>query len=329
MNQQIIIWISNAIGFGTVLGLASLGETTNEKSGHLNLGIPGIMYFAAIVSYICVMSYEKGNASPNAFLAIVIAILSAFAVGSFLGFIYTLICATFKCNQNVMGLAMTTFGVGFGKFLSSAFKLTNYKLAFTGSLFNAAIPGLKDIPFVGPAFFNNGFMTYILIALCVCGYIFFNKTKTGLNLRAVGEFPATADAAGINVMKYKYIATIVGCGLAGLAGMTYVMAYSQGLWATNNDIEAIGWLAVALVIFVVWKPIHLLWGAPLFGFFYWAYLYLPMIFPDMGSFVGLADLLQMLPYVVTIIILLFNSMRKKRENQPPASLGIPYFREER
>jgi len=158
--------------------------------------------------------------------------------------------------------------------------------------------------------------------------IFFRKTRIGLNLRSIGESPATADAVGLNVSRYKYIATMIGCSLAGLGGMIYVMQFSGASWSTNNSIEALGWLAVALVIFVSWKPIHLLWGAPLFGFLFWAYAYLPNML-SINGFTGMTQVIQMLPYLVTIIVLIINSSRKKKENQPPASLGLPYFREER
>ena len=154
------------------------------------------------------------------------------------------------------------------------------------------------------------------------------KTRVGLNLRAVGENPATADAAGINVTKYKYIATCIGAGISGIGGLYYVLDYNQGIWATTGQIEALGWLAVALVIFTTWKPLGAIWGAYLFGVLYWLYQFLPNIL-GITVPVYMTDLIQMVPYVVTIIVLIITSLRKKRENQPPASLGLAYFREER
>ena len=140
-------------------------------------------------------------------------------------------------------------------------------------------------------------------------------------------FRVSADAAGINVTKYKYVATVCGCALCGLASTVYLFMFSGGggLWATTNNIEAIGWLAVALVIFSTWKPVHLIWGSYLFGLLYWAYNYAPAVFKISIP----VQLWQMLPYVVTIVVLILTSMRKKRENQPPQGLGVPYFREER
>lgn len=328
MIDTMIMWVVLAIGFGTILSLSALGEIITEKAGHLNLGVPGIMYFAAICSYVCCMYYEKGNDNPNGFVTFLIAVLVAFAVGGIFGLIYSIVCVTFKCNQNVMGLAITSFGVGLGKFLSASLGLTDYKLSHAGKIFASGIPVLEDIPYVGEILFSHGIMTYIAIVICIIAFIFFKKTRIGLNLSAVGESPATSDAAGINVTRYKYTATIIGCGLCGLGGMTYVLDYTQGLWATNNNIESIGWLAVALVIFASWNPIHLLWGAPLFAFCYWAFNYIPGMIGS-HNFTGLNDILEMIPYVVTIIILIINSMRKKRENQPPESLGVSYFRENR
>ncbi len=145
----------------------------------------------------------------------------------------------------------------------------------------------------------------------------------GLNLRAVGENPATADAAGINVTKYKYLATCVGAGISGLGGLYYTMDYIKGTWSTDGSIEKLGWLAVALVIFASWKAGRAIWGAYLFGLLSWAYFYLPNLTRSSQ------EIFKMLPYLVTLAVLVAVSLRRKRENQPPASLGLPYFREER
>ena len=166
------------------------------------------------------------------------------------------------------------------------------------------------------------------ILLAVVLHWFLTRTRAGLNLRAVGENPATADAAGINVTLYKYLSTCIGAGICGIGGLYYVLDYNQGIWATTGQIEALGWLAVALVIFTTWKPLNAIWGAYLFGMLYWLYQFLPSLLGiTMASHI--TDLVQMLPYVVTIIVLIVVSMRKKKENQPPAHLGLAYFREER
>jgi simple sugar transport system permease protein len=157
---------------------------------------------------------------------------------------------------------------------------------------------------------------------------FLNKTRTGLNLRAVGENPATADAAGINVTKYKYLATVIGAGISGIGGLYYVLDYNNGIWATSGQVEALGWLAVALVIFTTWRPLNAIWGAYLFGLLYWLYNFLPKML-GITNVERISSLYQMVPYLVTIAVLVIVSLRRKRESQPPASLGLAYFREER
>jgi len=139
----------------------------------------------------------------------------------------------------------------------------------------------------------------------------------------VGENPATADAAGISVVKNKYLATCTGAAITGLGGLYYVMDYIKGTWAIDGGIERLGWLAVALVIFARWKPLHAIWGSYLFGILFWLWLYIP------GLTRSSQEIFKVLPYVVTIVVLIIVSTRRKREHQPPASLGLPYFREER
>lgn len=139
----------------------------------------------------------------------------------------------------------------------------------------------------------------------------------------MGENPATADAAGIHVTRYKYLATCLGAGISGLGGLYYVMDYTNGTWTSDGGIERLGWLAVALVIFSVWRSNRVILGAYLFGILSWMYFYIP------GLTRSSQELFKMLPYVVTILVLVFISLRRKREDQPPAHLGLPYFREER
>jgi simple sugar transport system permease protein len=161
------------------------------------------------------------------------------------------------------------------------------------------------------------------VAIAILVRYFLNRTRAGLNLRAVGENPATADAAGVLVTKYKYLATCTGAAISGLGGLYYVMDYIKGTWANDGTIEGLGWLAVALVIFATWKSINTIWGSYLFGTLVWAYFYIP------GLNRSSQELFKMLPYIVTIVVLVFASLRHSRDSQPPASLGLAYFREER
>ena len=173
----------------------------------------------------------------------------------------------------------------------------------------------------GEVFLSYGFLAYLAIVIALVSAFILKRTKVGLNLRAVGESPATADAAGINVTRYKYVSTCVGGAIAGLGGLYYIVDYAK-VWSSNGFGDR-GWLAIALVIFSLWNPAASILGSFLFGGLYIAYLYIP------GLGRSTQALIKMLPYVVTIVVLISVSIRKKRENQPPAALGLSYFREER
>ena len=326
-----IAWIIRAIPFGTIIMFGAMGETVTEKSGNLNLGVPGIMYIGGFAGFASAYVYENNAANPNGLISILLSLTCCFLASMLAGLIYGFLTITLRANQNVTGLALTTFGMGFanffGLFLLQGKSYTAAPIANAAYL--AKIPFLSDkFGVVSKLFFSYGFLVYAAIIVAVILHIILNKTRVGLNLRAVGENPATADAAGINVTKYKYLATCLGAGISGIGGLYYVLDYNQGIWATTGQIEALGWLAVALVIFTTWKPLNAIWGAYLFGVLYWLYQFLPGILGITVSSYA-TDLIQMVPYVVTIIVLILSSMRKKRENQPPASLGLSYFREER
>ena len=201
------------------------------------------------------------------------------------------------------------------------------KALFANKVFIAKVPVLHKLGVIGDLFFSYGFMVYVAIIVAIILHLFLTRSRAGLNLRAVGENPATADAAGINVTKYKYIAIIVGSGITGLGGVLYVLDYGNGTWATasGDAIEALAWLSVALVIFVRWNTIRAIWGSYLFGLCYWAYNYVPTL---IGIKIN-TELAQMLPYIVTIIILIVGCTRMKQENRGPEYLGRSYFREDR
>lgn len=245
------------------------------------------------------------------------------------GLIYSVLTITLRANQNVTGLTLTIFGSGFanlfgGNLNKMAGGAGQISVAFTSGVYRTKIPFLSDSTGVfGEMFFFYGFLAYVAIIVALAVKWFLNRTSVGLNLRAVGENPATADAAGINVTKYKYVATCVGAGISGLGGLYYTMDYIKGTWATDGSIEKLGWLAVALVIFATWKPNRAIWGAYLFGLLSWVYYYLP------GLTRSSQEIFKMLPYVVTLLVLIVVSLRRSKESQPPASLGLAYFREDR
>lgn len=306
------------------------GETLTEKSGNLNLGIPGIMYVGAISGVIGAFLYEQSAAGNlNGFLAIAIPTAACLLGSVLMGLLYCFLTVTLRANQNVTGLAMTTFGVGFGNFFGgSLIKLTgsdvpSIALSATSAYFSRALPFAERFGWFGTMFFSYGFLAYLAIAIALISSYVLKHTRTGLHLRAVGENPGTADAAGINITRYKYAATCIGSMIAGLGGLYYVMDYACGVWS-NNAFGDRGWLAIALVIFTTWRPNVGILSSILFGGLYILYLFVPT-----GMNLSVKELYKMLPYVVTIIVLVFSSMRNKREKQPPESLGLAYFREDR
>lgn len=329
---DIVSFIPRAVAQGIPLLFGSTGETLTEKSGNLNLGIPGVMYVGAISGVIGSFLYEQacgGAANMNGFLTIAIPLMSTLLGSLLMGLIYCFLTVTLRANQNVTGLAMTTFGVGIGNFFGgSLIKLTGSEipsiaLSATSALFSRSLPFADKCGWFGTVFLSYGFLAYLAVVIAiVCSYVL-NHTRVGLHLRAVGESPNTADAAGINVNRYKYVSTCVGSMIAGLGGLYYVMDYACGIWS-NDAFGDRGWLAIALVIFTVWRPALSIFASFLFGGLYILYIFLPT-----GTNLAVKELYKMLPYIVTIIVLVVTSMRNKRENQPPMSLGLAYFREER
>ena len=329
---MIVEFISRAILLSIPLLYGSTGEILTEKSGHLNLGIPGIMYGGAIGGVIGAFLYENscGNDAANMspILAILIPLLTAIIFSVLMGLIYSFMTVTLRANQNVTGLALTTFGIGLGNFFGGSLTklvesdLPSIALTKTSKFFKAELPFADDLGWFGEIFLSHDFLTYLAIAIALAATFVLNRTRVGLNLRAVGENPATADAAGINVTRYKYVATCIGSAVAGLGGLQYVMAYADGVWS-NNAFGDRGWMAIALVIFALWKPSMAIVGSFVFGALCNANNYVQ------GLGTETQELFKMLPYIVTLAVLVITSMRKKREHQPPESLGLPYFREER
>ena len=249
-------------------------------------------------------------------------------LGSFLaGLLYCFLTVTLRANQNVTGFALTTFGTGFGNFFGgSLIKITgsdvpSVALTTTSGFFRTTLPGAESTGWFGKLFLSYGFLAYAAIIIAIACSFFLNRTRGGLHLRAVGENPATADAAGINVNRSKYIATCLGSVIAGFGGLYYVMDYANGVWS-NDGFGDRGWLAIALVIFAIWRPNLSILGSIAFGGLYIVYLYVP------GA-LRTQELYKMIPYVVTIIVLVLASVKKKKENLGPASLGLSYFREDR
>ena len=315
------IWLSfliDSLAFGATFVYGSTGEILTEKAGHLNLGIPGIMCMGAAGG--CLMLNTIGASNLPPVLVVLLGIIGAFVFAVLSGMIYSFLTITLRANQNVTGLTLTTFGVGLSKVIFSKLDPVLY-LANTRDYFHWPFAAEKNsLQLLGVLFFLA-----IIIAILASWILF--RTRVGLQLRAVGENPGTADAVGINVTRYKYLATCIGSGIAGLGGFYYIIDYMVSQEAYLS-VEALGWLSIALVIFALWRPHMTIIGSTVFGVLF-----------SLGGFItnvswikvtmATTPLLKMLPYVVTIIVLVISSIRNKRENQPPASLGLSYFREER
>ena len=326
---DIVSFIPRAVMQGVPLMFGSTGETITEKAGNLNLGTAGIMYVGGISGVIGAFFYEYSGRELNGFLTIAIPLLCCLLGSLLMGLLYGFLTITLRANQNVTGLAMTTFGVGFGNFFGgslikiSGLDVPSVVLSKTSIAFSKHLPVADKLGVFGKIFLSYSFLAYVGIITALIASYFLKKTRTGLHLRAIGENPATADAAGINVVKYKYLAICVGSMIAGLGGLYYVMDYACGVWS-NDAFGDRGWLAIALVIFTVWRPNVSILASILFGGLYILNSYIPT-----GTNLAVKEIYKMLPYIFTIIVLVLSSLRNKRENQPPASLGLAYFREER
>lgn len=303
----------------------SVGEIITEKSGHLNLGTPGIMCFGGIGGCIGIsIAYNMvgvDNGFLSGFVIILFSILFTILFAGLIGLLYSFLTVTLRANQNITGLAITTFGAAGANFISS--KIDRIKLIASSSFFTQIIDTENSPEFV-QAIFGYGFLVYLAIIVAILATVIMKKTKVGLGLRAVGENPGTADAAGLSVPRYRYIATIIGASVAGFGGLSYIMDFSNGLFEQAVTIEGLGWLAVALVIFSTWRPIISIFGSLLFAVLY--------ILPYSGIFVmdtTTMEAIKMLPYVVTILVLIITSILGKKQVQPPSALGTNYFREDR
>lgn len=327
MNFNLASFICSAISSGIPLLFGTSGEILTEKTGNLNLGVEGLMYMGGACGLTGAVLYQNAaGENASGVIMVVVAILSAFLAGALGSLIYSFITITLKANQNVTGLALATFGTGVGKYVGELLKAnksgSTILSSYRGFFQNSPFPDfLENIPFIGKVLFGHSIFVYLGLILAICMSLYLGKTRSGLNLRAIGENPATADAAGINVERYKYLSTIIGGGISGLGGMVYITVIGGGIWDANA-LSGEGWIAVALVIFCLWKPLNTIWGSVLFGALEIMYLRLPIKWLP-------SEIYKVVPYIVTVVVLIIVSLRQRREDQPPASLGLSYFREER
>lgn len=318
MDMFLNIFVA-AVLAGTPLLFGTVGEIINEKAGHLNLGVEGMMSIGACVGFMA------GYVTDN----FIIAIIASFVAAALASLIYAVLTVTFMANQNVTGLTLTIFGIGLSNFIGiymlGKSETGTLKLPenITAQMRDIHIPMLSDIPVIGKMFFSYNPFVYMGIIIAIAMGFYLYKTRLGLNLRAIGENPAAADAAGIKVTKLKYINLIIGGGICGIGGAYCSMIINGGVWISNN-VGGLGWIAVALVIFASWKPVNAIWGSFIFGALRVLKYYIPKtVFPFPNAFY------DMLPFLITAIVLVITSIKQSKENNIPESCGINYFREER
>ena len=317
--SMLIKFLVAAVGAGTPLLFGTIGEILTEKTGHLNLGVEGMMSIGACIGFMA--GYYTDN--------FLIAILAGAAAGALGALIYAFLTVTFMANQNVTGLTLTIFGIGFANFIG-IFVLSKspegtLKLPekITTVMRGGNIPVLSKLLVVGELLFSYSPFVYIGIAIAVACAWYLNHTKAGLNLKAVGENPGAADAAGIKVTIVKYANIILGGAICGIGGVYCSMIINGGVWISDN-VGGLGWIAVALVIFANWQPAYAIWGSFIFGALRVLKYYIPQsVLPFPIAFY------DMLPFLITALVLVISSMRKSGRINLPAALGLNYFREER
>ncbi|MCY4044707.1 MAG: ABC transporter permease [Cellvibrionales bacterium] len=298
--------LSATIRTGTPLLLVALGEMLVEKSGVLNLGQEGMLLIGAVAGFIAASQSDS----------LVLGFMAAIAGGIGMAFIFAIVTLFLNANQIATGLALTIFGVGLSAFLGA-----DYEGKTIAGLTKTPIPLLSDIPFIGALFFDHDVIVYVSWTLFIGMWLLFKKSTLGLNIRAVGENPDAANAIGINVIPLRFALVLVGGALAGLAGGYLSLVYTP-LW-TEDMSAGRGWIALAIVVFASWKATRVLLGAYLFGFASILHL------AAQGMGVNLsANLLAMLPYVATIVVLVILSRNKlKLQLSEPLALAKPWRKE--
>ena len=327
--NNFISFVALAFRFSTVFLFGATGEIINQKSGHLNMGTPGIMYLGAIGGALGERLYimsVPATASLNSFMIVFVPVIFAIIFGALGGALYSFFAITLHCNQNVTGLTLTTFGVGLSLMIIG--KIPMERMAEAGHQLHNAFPWYSNLGWFGEMFLSQSLFTYLAIAIAIAAAVIISKTKVGLNLRAVGENAAAADAAGVNVNRYRYIATIIGGAIAGIGGAFYELDQQFGSFNAEDAIDAFGWLALCIVICSVWKPTIAILAS--FGFAFAAVLpHSEFILSTFGGSTVLDTLIRAMPYLVTLVILIITSIVNSKKTQAPGNLGVNYFREDR
>ncbi|MDR2156702.1 MAG: ABC transporter permease [Clostridiales Family XIII bacterium] len=305
-------FLAAAIVAATPLLFATLGEVIAEKSGSLNLGVEGMMLMGAVIGF--TVAYGTGN--PAA------AMIAAFAAGGAGAFIFAIVTVSLQANQVVTGLTLTIFGSGFSSFVGDRMIGQSVPASVLKFFAPIDIPLIGDIPFVGSVLSGHDAFVYLGYVMVIVLSIYLYRTRAGLNMRAVGENTAAADASGVNITLYKYAHIIFGGGLCGLGG-AYLSLVTVPIWQADV-VTGRGWIAVALVIFASWNPIKAFFGAFLFG----ALSILGLRLQSMGIHIS-QYLVDLFPYAATIVIVIIGTHKNRKEDLPPGNLSEPYSRENR
>ncbi len=313
MNEwAIVITLAASVVAAVPIALGALGELLSEKAGVLNLGLEGMMLIGAVTAA------QVGDGTGNIWLALAFGGLAGAAFSA----IHAFLSVTLRANQIVSGLALTIFSTGLATFIGKSIEGEPIPTKFTAVRFGA----LAEIPLVGPMLFEQDPIVYATIIAAFGIRFYLRNTRAGLSLRSVGESPATADSMGISVGAIRYVHVMLGGLLAGFAGSYLVL--SRVNWAQEGTTAGIGWIALALVVFASWGPLRVLLGAFLFGFARNANFWLQRELSD-TDFEVPPEFLSMLPYLLTIIVLVVLGSRDWRRAGAPASLGVPFVRDER
>jgi len=319
-NSLLVVVLASAVAYGTPLLYAALGELIAERSGVLNLGVEGMMLIGAVTGFWAV---QRLDGPGPVVLAAAVAVAAFF--GALMALIHAFLVITLRASQIVSGLALTIFAgaAGLSSYLGNDLGLADSpaKHAFT----NPLPEGMRDLPIVGPILFDHSVLVFASWACVALVGLYLSRTRLGLNVRAVGESPASADAMGINVARYRYAHTLVGGAFAGVGGACFSLAITPQ-WVDGLT-QGAGWIAIALVIFAFWRPGLCLVGAYLFG----GFQSIPFTFQAREVLSGVPpEVFQSLPYVMTVVVLvLVSTGLARRRLGAPAALGRPYVREER
>jgi ABC-type uncharacterized transport system permease subunit len=309
-DNALVLTLAAAVAAGTPLVLAGLGELLTERSGILNLGVEGMMLMGAISAFLVT------HAADNVWLGLAVGCIA----GAGMATIHAFLSVTLRADQIVSGLGLVILAIGLSSFIGQPVE----GVVLSARIQRMAVPLLSELPAVGRVLFQQDVITYASWLVVAAASFYLARSRPGLSLRAVGESPAAADAVGIRVAAFRYVHTILGGVLAG-AGGAYIVLARVPNWSEAATTNGIGWIAIALVIFAGWRPAGVLVGAYLFG----AALRANFALQAAGVRAIPAEFLSMLPYLLTILVLIaFSASRVRRRVGAPEALGAPYMREE-